>query len=318
MEGNKQMKRVFITAIGGDIGYGIIKSLKSGIQDLYIIGCDIRKYNYSLDLVDEFYISPDFGNEKKWMKFVKNVLRDKNVDYFWPVTESEIKIVDKNRESFSDYTVVINESNVLNIALDKGKTAEFLIKAGILTPPTWRNIHSCDNRYPMIVKETFGCGSHSVCIVNSHEELVDKFNHMDNPIIQKYIGESDEEYTMAVFSDGKVVNSIAFKRTLGFGGMSRFVELAHDSVIEQIAKNISDLFNLRGSINVQLRKVETKYYVFEINPRISSTIGFRLHLGFNDVVWWIDMLEGNKVEQYIAPPQKVYGIRNVEEKLFYE
>ena len=59
------------------------------------------------------------------------------------------------------------------------------------------------------------------------------------------------------------------------------------------------------------------FYVFEINPRISSTIGFRSLLGFNDVAWWIDLVEGNKIKKYEYPNEKVYGVRSVEEKLFF-
>lgn len=312
------MKKIFITAIGGDIGYGVIKSLKRSNHDLYIIGCDIQKYNYAYDLVDEFYVSPAYRDEEKWKSFVLEILQDNDAEYFWPVTEPEIKIVNSNRDLFETYKVVMNKSNILEVAMDKGRTAECLLKAGIKAPQTWSEISSCEENYPMIVKEKFGCGSHAVSIVNDHNELVEEFNRMSDPIIQTYIGDADNEYTMTVFSDGNVVNSIAFKRSLGFGGMSRSVELTHDDNLDEIARKIADLFDLRGSVNVQMRKLNGEYYVFEINPRISSTMGFRLQLGFNDTAWWIDMMEGNKVEQYIVPNKNVHGVRNVEEKLFYE
>ena len=41
------MKKILVTAIGGDVGYGIIKSIKKSNYDLYIVGCDIKKYNCS-------------------------------------------------------------------------------------------------------------------------------------------------------------------------------------------------------------------------------------------------------------------------------
>lgn len=312
------MKKIFITAIGGDIGYGVIKSLKKSNRDLHIIGCDVQKYNYAYDLVDEFYVSPPYRDEETWKGFVLEILKNNNIEYFWPVTEPEIKIVNGNKALFESYKVVMNKTNVLEVAMDKGRTAESLLKAGIKTPQTWTEISFCEENYPLIVKEKFGCGSHSVSIVNNHNELVEEFNRMNDPIIQAYIGDAGNEYTMTVFSDGHVVNSIAFRRSLGFGGMSRFVELAHDDSIDEIAHKIAALFDLKGSINVQMRKLNDEYYVFEINPRISSTMGFRLQLGFNDAAWWIDMFEGKNVEQYIVPKGNVYGVRNVEEKLFFE
>ena len=98
--------------------------------------------------------------------------------------------------------------------------------------------------------------------------------------------------------------------------MSRYVELMNDLQFADIAKKIADMFSLRGSVNVQMRKREGEYYVFEINPRISSTVGFRTELGFLDVSWWLDMMEGNDVPEYVCPKEKIYGARTVEEKIF--
>lgn len=312
------MKKVFITAIGGDVGYGLIKALKKSGYALYIIGCDIKKYNCSCDLVDEFYLSPEYEKEDEWWKFVLKLITNKKIDYFWPVTEPEIRLVDKRKKELCNVKVIMNESLILEIAMDKWKTAEYLKKAGICTPNTWRGKESCQNKYPLIVKENFGCGSHGVKIVNNRNELENALNDMWEPIIQEYIGAEKEEYTLTIFSDGSIVNYIAFKRILGFDGMSKFVELANKDEFEKISYKVSELLKLKGSINVQMRKQEEDYYVFEINPRISSTIGFRFLLGFNDAAWWLDLVEGKKIEQYEYPNKKIYGVRSVEEKLFFE
>lgn len=312
------MKKILITAIGGDIGYGIIKALKKSGHNLYIIGCDIKKYNCSYDLVDEFYVSPAYKEEDEWWGFVQRLIANEKIDYFWPVTEPEIKIVNKRRGELHNVKVIINNPLILDIAMDKGKTAEHLEKKGIRTPRTWKSPEDCLGKYPLIVKERFSCGSHGIRVVNNKNDLIDAMGSMHAPIIQEYVGSESDEYTLTVFSDGHVVNYIAFKRELGFGGMSRFVELVHNGKLEEIAYRIAEILGLRGSINIQMRRQEGIYYVFEINPRISSTIGFRLLLGFNDVTWWLDMIEGKKIEQYKYPSRKIYGVRSVEEKLFFE
>lgn len=310
------MKKILVTAIGGDIGYGVIKSLKKGGHDLYILGCDIREYNMASDLVDAFLVCPLYRDERNWLDFILTTLEANAVDYFWPITEPEIRIVDKNRELFSRVKVIMNTPNVLEVAMDKGRTASFLAENGVVTPKTWDVLEEADLIFPIIVKEKFGCGSHSVSVAKDRQELAKEYGGMNNPIIQEYIGESSDEYTLTVFSDGNIVNYIVFKRELGFGGMSRFVELVTDSRLAEIAGKIAGMFELRGSVNVQMRKRGGEYYVFEINPRISSTVGFRTMLGFNDVAWWLDMYEGNDISQYECPEDKIYGVRTVEEKIF--
>lgn len=312
------MKKILISAIGGDVGYGVIKALKESSHDLYFVGFDIKKYNAAYDLMDEFFEAPPFTDVERWLQFVQELIKKCQIDIFWPITEPEMKIVSQNKEMFKQVFVVINKNNILEIALNKAKTATFLRECGIYTPQTWYTVESCSQKYPLIVKESFGCGSHSVSLVNDEEELKQAISEMQNPIIQEYIGDESDEYTLAVFSDKKIVNHIAFKRTLGLGGMSQFVELVDEEEFKNIAETIAQAFELKGSINVQMRKENGKYYVFEINPRISSTIGFRYRLGFNDASWWLDMMEGKEVLPYHSPEKKVYGIRAVEEKIFYE
>ncbi len=310
------MKTILISAIGGDIGYAVIKALRESGRELYFIGFDITKYNASYDLVDEFYLSPQYKEEEKWLDFVTELLSKHHVDYFWPITEPEITLVDKNRNKFHPTSVIINEPNVLHIALDKSRTASFLKAGGVHVPETWDRPESVRGNYPLIVKEAFGCGSHSIRLVHTKSELEQAFGDMQNPVIQEYIGDASQEYTLTVFSDQKVVNYIAFRRTLGFGGMSRYVELADDKEIRGLAHTLAGLFSLKGSVNVQMRKQNGKYYVFEINPRISSTMGFRAKLGFNDAAWWLDQASGKPVEPFICPVKAAFGVRTVEEKIF--
>lgn len=312
------MKRILISAIGGDVGYGVIKALKASSHDLYFVGVDVKKYNAAYDLMDEFYEAPPFSDVPKWLQFVQEIIKKCQIDIFWPITEPEMKIVDKNRDLFEQVHVVMNKSNILEIALDKAKTASFLQANGIQTPKTWDSIEYCEQKFPLIVKEAFGCGSHAVKLVNDRKELEQAVLEMQNPIIQEYVGNESDEYTLAVFTDKKTVNHIAFKRTLGLGGMSQYVELVVDEEFKNIAETIAYAFKLEGSVNIQMRKKNGKYYVFEINPRISSTIGFRYRLGFNDVSWWLDMIEGNEIFPYHSPEKNVYGIRAVEEKIFFE
>ena len=312
------MSKILITAVGGDIGYGIIKAIKKSRSNMHIIGCDTQKFNYSYDCVDEFFVAPSYKDETNWLQFILEIMKINTVEYFWPVTEREIQIVNENINLFEKYKVVINSKQVLDIALDKEKTAISLLNAGVNTPQVWENREVYNGGYPVIIKEKFSCGSHGVAIANNKEELIEIYNNMKNPVIQEYIGSSDEEYTMSIFSDRNMINNILFKRTLGFGGMSRYVELIHDKKSEQIALSIAKYLDLKGSINIQMRKRNSEYYIFEINPRISSTIGFRVACGFNDVAWWLDMLDGKPVQGYKTPEYNIYGVRGVEEKIFID
>ena len=268
--------------------------------------------------MDEFVTCPPYFDERLWVEFIASYSKENSIDIIWPVTESEIRILKDHPDLTENITVIMNNDKVLDISLDKEKTSRFLKESGITTPKIWESVNDSNITFPVTVKERVSCGSHAVKIAHDTCELKDIYKSMKDPLIQEYIEGEDEEYTLTVFSDKKTVNHIAFKRELGFGGMSRFVELVKDERFEIMANKLSSVFDLSGSINVQMRKHGEEYFIFEINPRISSTLGFRVKLGFDDVSWWLDMIEEKKIPQYIAPDKKVFGVRSVEEKLFFE
>ena len=71
--------------------------------------------------------------------------------------------------------------------------------------------------------------------------------------------------------------------------------------IEQLLNAVAMYLDLQGCINVQLRMRAGVPYVFEINPRFSSTVRFRHKLGFSDVIWSIQDRSRNIVDRYQAP-----------------
>jgi len=67
---------------------------------------------------------------------------------------------------------------------------------------------------------------------------------------------------------------------------------------------------LIGAINVQLRMKDNEPYIFEINPRFSSTVGFRHRMGFQDFLWSIEHALGLQISDYTPPPigTKIYRV----------
>ena len=62
--------------------------------------------------------------------------------------------------------------------------------------------------------------------------------------------------------------------------------------IRQLLEFVAHRLQLRGSINVQLRKTTRGPVIFEINPRFSSTVMFRHQLGFTDLLWSLQEARG--------------------------
>jgi len=82
-----------------------------------------------------------------------------------------------------------------------------------------------------------------------------------------------------------------------------------------LSSKIAEAVSLRGSINIQSRRVGDVFLPFEINPRISGTVLFRKKFGFDDVSWWMDILSG-KTYDYVPLFKSGRAIRHYSECYF--
>lgn len=314
---NTVCHNMLITGIGGDIGQGIIKCIKKDLKYNVIVGCDIDKYAAGRNDVDFFELAPKVNNMEEYELFILNICNKYGITHIIPSTEIEIKYFQNNRNKFENIKLLIHSNDIINTFMDKFKTVKFFQDNKLPFPKTYHIKEYKDQiKFPIIVKPRHGCGSENVYIVNNQRELEKVKKIVEDGVVQEYIGSEDEEYTMAIFSDGKNIYSIAFRRRLALGGFSKFVELVTDDKLRKVANEIAQLVKLKGSINVQLRKHNGEYIPFEINPRISSTAAFRHEFGFKDILWWIEILDKNNEIKYEPKYKKGIGVKTVGEVFF--
>jgi carbamoyl-phosphate synthase large subunit len=287
---------VLISAVSGDIGCSAVRSLSEASYK--IIGCDMNPYTPVSKYLYKFYKAPSAHEESDYLVFLHEVIAKERIECFVPISEPEIRVLNARREEILslDVKLLINNRKVIDIFLDKFKTAQYLSSIGVRTPKTALLSEYDDSfDFPLIVKLRRGSGSKKLWKVDNLEDL-NYFRKKDNGqlIVQEYIGSDSEEYTTGVFSDGKKVSSITFRRKLGFGGMSVEAILSDEPFVEHLASRIAFAVNLIGCINIQSRRIlsDNSFIPFEINPRLSSTLPFRKKFGFDDLLWWINVLYG--------------------------
>lgn len=311
------LKKILITGVGGDIGQSILKCAKDFLLQFYIFGCDVDHYAASRQEVDSFLLAPFASQEDKYIEFIKSIVKKENIDYVIPTTEREIIVLDKRRAVFDgECKLLINSPYIVNTFFDKYATIAFLKKNGFFCPRTYLiEDYLGGVKFPLILKPRFGCGGEGLEIVHDQEELDFLKKRRKDVIIQEIIGDVEEEYTVCVFSDGRDIHSIAFKRSLGYGSLSKIAKLSNNAPLLDLAKKIACAIDLRGSINIQARKTAKGYMVFEINPRFSSTVYIRHYFGFRDVEWWLNLFERKEVK-YTPEYKSGVGVRKLSEIFF--
>ena len=307
------MRKILVTAISGNVSNGILKILDNTEEKVY--GCDINDYPVGMDKCEAYWKSK-LAVDPSYIDDLLKKCDHCGITHLIPVNEKEIEVISNNIGRFekNNIKVVMNDPYIVNTFLDKYQTVQCLKNIqDICVPQTYRYSDFIEDGKDYIVKLNHSCGSKFFKKVKSKDEI-NALNLKENEyVIQEYLENADEEYTVGVFSDGSKTFVITFKRKLEHGYTS-FVELVKDIGIEKEARKIAEKIHLKGYMNIQLRKQNGKNYIFEINPRISGTVYFRYMLGFNDVMWWLDLLDGKFDCQYVCKYHRAIGMRELSEK----
>jgi len=288
-----------VTGVGAEIGQGIVKALRLSRYDCEITGCDANPDSAGFFMCDD-YCKVSRAESPDYLDKIVDICRSKNIKLLFPAVDAELRILSENKLLFENIntTVIVQPNELLNIFLSKYNTYKFLQKHGISAPLTLftnsqKNIAEITARlsFPLIIKPDFGQGSKNLYLVHSRKRLALYLQLIEDEkyVVQQYLPAEDEEYTCAIFNCNYLQEPfvMAFKRRL-VEGVSGIAEVSFDREIVSVCNKVSESSNLEGAINIQLRQFRGKSFIFEINPRFSSTVGIRAKCGFNDVEMAID------------------------------
>lgn len=286
-------KKFFLSSIGGLLAQNVASCIRDEFPDAQIIGSDTHKEHAGSNFADMVLIVERVESEK-FLSSLSDNLREHKPQYYFPLNESELRLLSSLSSKdldglFKETQIVWSGKRVLDTFLDKESTMIFLDTIQLKRPKSYLSNDFGSYKYPLIVKPRNSSGSKSLFLCNNLDELKSSLVFVKNPIIQEFIPDQDGEYTVGVFAKkGNGVRTISFRRRLSPGGGTSWCETYYDSNLVGICESIAKAIDLDGSINVQLRKFEGEYYIFEINPRFSSTVHIRYKLGFNDVLWSLE------------------------------
>jgi len=290
------MKRILVTAIGGDIGQSIAQCLRNIEDDFFVFGTDIHKKHGGSLYVDQFHSIPP-AKSPDYLQIISDIVKQENINVTIPVNEDEIKLL---ANSLHDLQLIHCGKEIVNTGLDKLATMEFLNTLGIAVPWTVKADNETPLDFPCIMKPRFSSGSKSIFIIQSNSEAKFLSNKYPECVFQELLEPFEKEITCGLYRSKKGhIESIQFERIL-VGGLTAWAKVVKNKQVENLLNVIAKGWNLEGSINVQLRITHKGPMIFEINPRFSSTVYMRHKLGFTDVLW--------SLKEFFDEPVKLAGV----------
>ena len=308
-----KFKAILVSGASGDIGIGIGRILKSeNFQHVY--GCDINEDSWGVCVFDDTLTVPR-ADDNRYIEMLLSIINKLKIDLFIPSSEGEIKVLTEYGETLEEHLgckVLMADANTVNIALDKLQTANFLKENHINYPWSIKVEQELPLTLPCIFKPISGQGSKGLEIVQDSIRAKELLNS-SGYIFQELLTPDEQEYTCGVFrSKEGELRVIHINRTLsgGFTGKGTIVE---SEEIELYVRTIAEALNVTGAINMQLRLTAKGPVLFEINPRLSSTVVFRHKLGFEDLLWAIEDLANLPIRAYNKPKAGTQFYRGLSE-----
>jgi carbamoyl-phosphate synthase large subunit len=279
------MITVLMTAAGGASIPGIIEHLRS-TWGFRVLVADMDRHAAGLYLADKGFVIPP-GASSDFLPVIRSICRQEKVNVFIPLVDEEL--VEALEIEADGVAVLCPRRAFVETCLDKLVLMQQLQAAGISIPGTY--LASGDLRevdFPAIVKPRQGRGSRGIGVVRSQSELAQFLKTSpsapDELIVQTYIDGLEFTVSVTVWRDG-VVQAVVPKEIICKKGITRLAITRHNSRIDALCRAVQNSLHADGPFNVQLCVDKTSGipFIFEINPRFSTTVSLTIAAGVDEI-----------------------------------
>jgi carbamoyl-phosphate synthase large subunit len=269
----KRNATVLVTAAGGIVGQGIMKSLRLATSS------SLSPNSYRILAVDSSPVAAglyrsDIGltvpmaSDPGYIDSIIKHLRNYNVDALFVGSDEELMAIanaKKRIETESSTQVLITKLDIIKIARDKWETYKFL-KANNLSCAESCLPENMDEfveefGFPLVVKPREGFGSVNFFVTKTTDEIEYALSKIQDygwkPILQEYLPGLNNEFTSGVTIDknGKhSMSSISIRKYLK-GGQTYKAFIDDYPIVRQSAENVSEKLGVTGAVNIQAKYV---------------------------------------------------------------
>lgn len=285
------IKNILFTG-GGGVGNELIWRKLYKKYNLFF--CDVEIENIDPVIPLNSKIKVCHCNSKEYIKEIKKICINKNIDLIVPGIDEELIKLSKNKKKLPE--IFLPNQKAIEICNNKWKTYNFCIKNKMLSPFTsLATRFSYKHKKKVIFKPISGRGSIDIFSLDNHRESDALISFLKikktikDFIVQDFI--EGTEYTVTCFINNQN-NMILPYRIISKKGITKKAVFEDNHKIKNLSLQICKILNIENIINIQLIKKNNKLYLIEINPRISTTFCVMI---FNN----IDPFDKNKSKRTI-------------------
>lgn len=300
---------ILVTGIGGNVGQGILRNLRSLNNHFKLVGTDISSVTAGNHLCDNSY-RVSYAYDAGYIDEIKKICETECIDLIIPTTDYEVYYLSMERANLPE--MIANPAKTAATFLDKYVTWRQFSNVNIPFAKSFLPSEYDGQLEEIIVKPRKGRGSRGIAV--NPKSLKE---YSDDYMIQEYIQGKEITAAFYITKKNRVIGPITMERQLENGATGKcWVCSEYDERLSEIIFGLTEKFHLIGPNNIQARiSSDNQIIPFEVNGRYSGTNSLRPHFGFNDVKMGVqEYLE--KVEPY-KPEIKKGGAMRILKDIIY-
>lgn len=269
--------------------------------------------------------------DPEYVNITLGICKDQKIDAVISLNDLELPVLAENKEKFEalGVKVIVSDPQVIDIAFDKYKTAQWVEALGLTAPKTYVRLADVKEalakgeiEFPLFMKPRWGSGSIGLESIADMEELDIYYNLLMKKIKKTILATASvgDEYIMIqeklngnefgldIMNDlnGKnVAVSVKQKLAMRAGETDKAVTLDLPEVRE-MGRKIGEALGHIGNLDVDImQRADGAYCVLELNPRFGGGFPFSYEAGVNLPKAIIQWVKGEEVDPAILQP--TYG-----------
>jgi carbamoyl-phosphate synthase large subunit len=276
--------KILLTGAGGP-STEAIWNLWGAKHDVFFADANIGSISALISANKKFTIPT--AHSTNFLNSIINLSFENKIDILISQVDEELKILADNRKLFEPTVLLIPESNFIDLFLDKLKSGIEMNTRNVLEPSTEElSENSSYKGSPVIFKPRFGRGSRNLFFAENQKdfEATKSFllNKKEKFILQEKILGEEYSVQMLANSNGKLSGITPLLIKSKKGSTTDGIVVNNKQVIRACI-DFHDKFKTSGTYNIQLILRKEQVYVFEVNPRVSTTLCVSLFSGLDPI-----------------------------------
>lgn len=251
MRGDGGGPRVLVPGAGSGAANSLVRSLRAGIADVFVVGCHDDRFVLKKSVADRKYLVPAAGHPR-FLAVLKEIVEREQIGLIVPLTDFDVDLLSRARAALG-HRVFLPSQAIVDLCMDKYDLTVFLDAADVPVAATWpvTDVDSIEdvisNFAPgatLWCRTRIGTGSIAATSVKTAEQARNWIRYWhemrgiapDSFTISEYLPGRDFA-CQAVWKDGRMILVKTVERLSYFGGWNRPSGV---SSIAQLARTVND------------------------------------------------------------------------------